>query len=85
MVHTVGPEQAAGSLAAIARESVARRPEVMIHFLEGFGYIEYFLGRHDLAREVARPHLGDCGDGAERMARERAARSHNRHGASDLA
>ena len=53
MVHTVGPEQAAGSLAPIARETVARRPEVMIHFLEGFGYIEYFLGHHDLAREIS--------------------------------
>jgi hypothetical protein len=25
----------------------------MIDFLEGFGYIEYFLGRHDVAREIA--------------------------------
>ena len=53
MVHTVGPEHAARSLAAIARETVARRPEAMIDFLEGFGYIEYFLGRHEIAREIA--------------------------------
>jgi predicted ATPase/class 3 adenylate cyclase len=53
MVHAEGPQAAARSLAAVAREAVARRPELFVDFLQGFAYAAYFLTEYDRAREIA--------------------------------
>ncbi len=53
MVHTDGPDVAARSLAAVARESVARRPELCVDFLQCFAYAAYFGGDHERAREMS--------------------------------
>ena len=63
MVHTDGPDAAARSLAAIAREMVARRPEVIVDFLQGFGYIGYFRGDHERARDIALHTAARFGNG----------------------
>ena len=53
MVHTEGPEVASRSLAAVAREAVARRPSLFVDFLQGFAYAAYFRADYDRAGEIA--------------------------------
>ena len=50
--HTVGPDRAARALAPVARELVARRPEMDQETLECFAYFALLRGERDRASEL---------------------------------
>ena len=52
MAHTIGPHEAARSLAAAANVFVARRPTVVSFVLSGFAYIAHVRGDEERAQEI---------------------------------
>lgn len=67
LAHTDGPEVAGRSLALVAREAVARRPQIGSEFLIGFAYFDYLSGDTVRARFISE-HTLAVGMGGVRMA-----------------
>jgi hypothetical protein len=52
MAHTVGPIEAARSLAREADELVARQPQISSTVVQGFAYLAHIRGDEDRSREI---------------------------------
>jgi hypothetical protein len=62
MAHTIGPQEAARSLAAAASVFVARRPTVVSFVLSGFAYIAYVRGDEERTQETTSMTVASHGE-----------------------
>jgi hypothetical protein len=62
MAHTIGPQEAARSLAAAATVFVARRPTVVSFVLSGFAYIAHVRGDEERTQEITSMTVASHGE-----------------------